>query len=290
MEFPVDLGKAYVTYAKSLTYINRGNDYALRPAKYWIEPFKIVGNLYYVGDKYVCAHLVDTGDGLILFDSGYPHCKHLLFHSIYSLGFNPKDIKYVIHSHNHFDHFGCSEELQLLFGSKLCMSRVDAEAVANCPEKAMFFMSPDYQQQFPTHDILLEDGQMLTLGNTNILCRLAPGHTEGTMAFFFDIREGGKIYRVGYLGGVGFNTLYKEYYEPLGLPDMQQAMARTVKNMRKEKVDICIANHPGQNCTTQRREAMLRNPKSNHFIDSTAWTALLDAIDERLAGYATNNF
>lgn len=289
MEFPVNIGKGYVSYEKSLTYINRSDDYSLHPAKYWIEPFKIAGNLYYVGDKQVCAHLVDTGDGLILFDSGFPQCKHLLFHSIYSLGFNPKDIKYVIHSHGHFDHIGCSEELRLLFGAKLCMSRVDVEAVAACPDKAMFFMSADDQQQFPSHDVLLEDGQVLTLGNTSILCRLAAGHTEGTMAFFFDITEGDKTYRVGYFGGVGFNTLYKEYYEPMGMPDMQKIMAETVKKLREENVDISIGNHPGQNCTIERREAMLRDTGRNPFIDTSAWTALLDAVDERLAGYAANN-
>ena len=289
MEFSVNIGKGYVSYEKSLTYINRSDDYSLHPAKYWIEPFKIAGNLYYVGDKQVCAHLVDTGDGLILFDSGFPQCKHLLFHSIYSLGFNPKDIKYVIHSHGHFDHIGCSEELRLLFGAKLCMSRVDVEAVAACPDKAMFFMSADDQQQFPSHDVLLEDGQVLTLGNTSILCRLAAGHTEGTMAFFFDITEGDKTYRVGYFGGVGFNTLYKEYYEPMGMPDMQKIMAETVKKLREENVDISIGNHPGQNCTIERREAMLRATGRNPFIDTSAWTALLDAVDERLAGYAANN-
>ena len=279
--------KEYQAYKNQ--YSGGYKEFYAHPAIAYIGPFKMADRLYYVGDKEVCVHLLETDEGLILFDSGFPQCKHLLFHSIYSLGFNPKDIKYVIHSHGHFDHIGCSEELRLLFGSKLCISRVDAEAVAACKEKAMFFMSADDQQQFPSHDVLLEDGQVLTLGNTSILCRLAPGHTEGTMAFFFNVKEGDKTYRVGYFGGVGFNTLYKEYYEPMGLPNMQQAMAETVKKMREEKVDVCLGNHPGQNCTLERREAMLREKGRNPFIDSTAWTALLDAIDERLAGYEANN-
>ena len=108
------------------------------------------------------------------------------------------------------------------------------------------------------------------------------------MAFFFHIQEDDQTYRVGYLGGLGFNSLYKAYYEPMGMPDMQQVMAQTVKDLRREQVDICIANHPGQNCTIERREAMLRQPGRNPFLDSAAWTVLLDAIDERLAGYAAH--
>ena len=83
----------------------RSMDFYNHPEKYVIKPFRIFGNLYYVGDKKVCSHLIDTGDGLILIDTGYQHSQHLLIESIYSLGFDPRDIKIIIHSHGHFDHF-----------------------------------------------------------------------------------------------------------------------------------------------------------------------------------------
>ena len=52
-------------------FLNNLKDYYQHPAKYYMEPFRMFGNLYYVGDRKVCSHLIDTGDGLILFDSGY---------------------------------------------------------------------------------------------------------------------------------------------------------------------------------------------------------------------------
>ena len=74
-------------------------DYYANPSAYAIDPFCIFGNVYYVGDKKVCMHLIDTGEGLILFDSGYSHHYDGLIHSIRALGFSPADIKILIHSH-----------------------------------------------------------------------------------------------------------------------------------------------------------------------------------------------
>ena len=87
-----------------------------------MEPFKIIGNLYYVGDKTVGMHLVDTGDGLILFDTGWLGVECMLFNSIWELGFNPADVKYILHTHGHIDHYGATEAFQKLHGSKAFLS------------------------------------------------------------------------------------------------------------------------------------------------------------------------
>lgn len=65
-------------------------EYYANPAISYVEPFKIADNLYYVGDKQVCIHLIDTGDGLILLDSGFPCATYLLIESIWRAGFDPK--------------------------------------------------------------------------------------------------------------------------------------------------------------------------------------------------------
>ena len=62
-----------------------------------IEPFKIIGNTYFVGTFPASSHLIDTGDGLILIDTGYSDTLFLLVDSIYKLGFTPRDVKYIIH-------------------------------------------------------------------------------------------------------------------------------------------------------------------------------------------------
>ena len=77
-------------------FIPNLQDFYDHPDKYAVDAFQIFGNLYYVGDQKVCSHLIDTGDGLILFDTGYRNTTHMMLHSIRSLGFDPMDIKYII--------------------------------------------------------------------------------------------------------------------------------------------------------------------------------------------------
>ena len=86
------------------------------PRPFALDPFRIFGNLYYVGDKKVCMHLIDTGDGLILFDCGYGHTTEMIEESIRGVGFDPADVKINIISHGHFDHFGSANELREKYG------------------------------------------------------------------------------------------------------------------------------------------------------------------------------
>ncbi|MBR4426408.1 MAG: MBL fold metallo-hydrolase, partial [Spirochaetales bacterium] len=76
------------------------------PWLYDTEPFNMAENIYYVGNKSVSSHLFDTGDGLLLLDTTYMQTAYLLLESIRKLGFNPNDIRWILHSHGHYDHFG----------------------------------------------------------------------------------------------------------------------------------------------------------------------------------------
>ena len=76
------------------------------PSTKAIAPFRIADDLYYVGDQKVCAHLIRTDEGLILIDAGYPEAKHLLWESIIRLGFDPADVRWLILTHGHSDHYG----------------------------------------------------------------------------------------------------------------------------------------------------------------------------------------
>ncbi len=81
-------------------------DICTQPWKFQVEPFCIVSGLYYVGNSNVSSHLIDTGDGLILLDTGFPQTGYLLLESIRRLGFDPHDVAYILHCHGHYDHFG----------------------------------------------------------------------------------------------------------------------------------------------------------------------------------------
>ena len=266
-------------------------DFYLHPANYFIEPFQIFGNLYYIGDKKVCSHLIDTGDGLIVFDTGFRNAMHMQLESIRRLGFDPKDIKYIIHSHEHFDHFGGSADFRTLFGSKICMSKAGTELLRERPDRALCHLGPMVLDEIPWPDIELEDGDVLTLGNTSIRCVLTPGHTGGVMTFFFDVTDGETTYRAGYFGGAGYLTAIRDYCIQFGLPEnMLEQMVQSTYKVWDEHVDIMLGNHPNQNCTLEKRQWMIDHPGENPFIDETAWHYFLTLIREGFSKAIADGF
>ena len=72
----------------------------LRTWEGYMEPFQIFGNLYFVGNRFVSSHIIDTGEGLILLDSNYPECLYMVTEGMRKLGLDPSNIKYILHSHN----------------------------------------------------------------------------------------------------------------------------------------------------------------------------------------------
>lgn len=258
-------------------------DFYTRPSVYQEEPFRIFGNLYYVGDKKVCMHLVDTGDGLILFDTGYGNSSHLIIQSIYDLGFDPHDLKLIINSHGHFDHFGSGNEFRNLYGARIAMSRVDTELIREEPRRALMHLAPSPYNDICWPDIEIDDGDVLTVGNTSVRCVLAPGHTMGTMAFFFDAVDGDEVKKVGYLGGVGFLSVYKDHNKEYGLPlNKTELMKASIERIRPEKVDIFLGNHPYHNCTLEKHAWMKEHPGENPFVNPRGWGIFLDSLEERL--------
>lgn len=285
-----DLG-SNITYKEMIdSFLPKLADFYHNPDKYNIEPFRIFGNLYYVGDKKVCVHLVDTRDGLILFDSGYSHNYDALIASIRTLGFRPENIKYVIHSHGHFDHFGGGDRLRNTYGAKILMSKVDTDLIKEMPERALMHLAPSAEDQICWPDETINDGDIISLGNTKIRCVLAPGHTMGTMAFFFDAVDGEQTRSVGYIGGIGFLSIYKEFCRTYNLPENKNELLKeTIEKLQREKVDIVIGNHPNHNCTIEKREYMIENPGKNPFVNPETWNVLLEALEKRRADFELYN-
>ena len=247
-----------------------------------MTPFKVIGNLYFVGTIPASAHLIDTGDGLILLDSGYPETLYLVLQSIYELGFNPYDIKYILHSHGHIDHIGGTRALAELTGAKTVIGRLDLDYVTG-DRDLTFARELDVIFDCPFHpDILLDDGDTLSLGNTTIRCVHTPGHTEGTMSFFFDTEDHGQIFRVGTHGGIGDNSMRKDFLEYYGLPlSLRDDFRKGLEQLRHEHVDVFIGNHQDQ-CDTLGKSARILAGQWDAFVDPAAWPAFLDAAEARL--------
>ncbi len=227
-----------------------------------IEPFKIIGNVYFVGCTPASSHLIDTGEGLILIDTGYLDTQFLLINSIYKLGFSPYDIKYILHTHWHWDHAEATAGIAHITGAKTIIGKKDEEKV----------------KKYFIPDIIVEEGDTVELGNTKIEIMETPGHTEGCISIFFETEENGKTYRVGMFGGAGVNTLKKGAFD---YPDCREGYRNSLNRLRQEKVDVFIGNHVWNNDTEARGKLLLETGE-NKFIDSQIWTDFLDFCEKRL--------
>lgn len=269
------------SFENAMYYAQRKQDYYAHPENYRVEPFQIFGNLYYVGDRDACPYLIDTGDGLILIDTGYGHEVEFLMENIEALGFRVEDIKIIIHSHGHYDHFGGTEVIKKRSGAKVYMSRVDTQLLREMPERALMLHSCVKGATIPWPDVEVEDGDHIRLGNTDIRCVLSPGHTFGTLSFFFPVTDGERTLQVGYWGGTGMLSMYKAYCAWYHLPQTKcQAMLETIDKLRRERVDITIGNHWGQCAMGRKRKQMREDPGVNPYIDPAYWEAFLDSVEE----------
>ena len=236
----------------------------------YVHPFRLYGNVWYVGDSWVCVHLIDTGDGLLLIDSGNCGATAMLVQAIWEAGFNPADVKWIIHSHGHLDHIGGANFFKEMYGTKLYLAEPDARMFRERPEISAIYDSHSDLDTLFVPDYEIKEGDVLTFGNTTIRCTMVPGHTDGCVALFFDAYNGDEVKRCGYYGGFGFNTLQKDYLLEIGDTGLKtrQVYLDSLAKVRNEKVEVFLGNHCINNDTLGRRQKQLDNPDGpNPFVD-----------------------
>ena len=227
-----------------------------------IPPFRMAGNLYFVGTYGESSHIIDTGDGLIMIDAGYEKTVPTIIDGIRSLGFSEKDIKLILLSHGHLDHSGGVPRLLEVCKAETRLASEDMRYIEG------FVPDGDYR-----------DGEVIRLGNTSVTVLRTPGHTVGTVSFFFDVTENGKVLRCGMFGGAGTKQLTRSYLEARGLSLSQRDMFfASIDRLRKERVDLFVGNHSWHSHTLENA-AILRETGENRFIDPGAWPAFLDKVE-----------
>lgn len=195
-----------------------------------IEPVQVFDNLYFVGHRTTSAWALTTSEGIILFDAMFHHnVEETIVAGLRKLNLDPADIKYVIISHGHNDHFGGARFLQQTYGARIVMSELDWQHMRTWPQRG----SP---APFPENDIAVSNGDTITLGDTTVKMVITPGHTPGTLSPMFAVRDQGRLHHVAYWGGAAMSFLPIE--------GMQQYIrsARTYVNL-DSSIDVELSNH-----------------------------------------------
>ncbi len=227
-----------------------------------IKPFRIAGNLYFVGEHRASSHMIDTGDGLILIDVGYEETADIVCESLNTLGYDVKDVKIILLSHGHYDHSDGVPKIVKQSGAKVYLFREDVK----------------YLKGF-LPDVYFRDGDVIRLGNTEIKVLHTPGHTEGVASFFWNVEENGKIFRAGMFGGAGVNQLKKGFLDKYDCSyRLRWHFLQSIQRLRGETVDLFVGNHVGQN-KTEEKYARMQTQTENPFIDPAEWRRFLDKTE-----------
>jgi len=243
-----------------------------------IAPFKVFDNLYHVGIGSVSAWLVPTTDGLILIDTVQePYVDHVL-NSIRNAGFDPKDIKYILLTQGHLDHFGGAARIQEVSGARVAAAEGDwvlIDEFARRPQPA----NPPFNKTV-TRDIVLKEGDVVTLGSTSLKVSLLPGHTPGGASFEFTVFDNGTPYKAMLFGGP----------EPRGGIEGAQQFIASVQSLAKVpdvQVGILVhswlatSTYPNGGTFERMAKLQYRRPgEPNPFVDPASWSAWMAHLDK----------
>jgi metallo-beta-lactamase class B len=202
---------------------------------------KIFDNLYYLGQMSVSAWAINTPDGIIVIDAlnNTDEAKNIIVPALQAVGLDPKNIKYVVITHSHGDHYGGATYLRDTYGAKLAASAADWDVMER-PASGPFANNPRFTA--PPHrgpgDLTLADGQTLSLGGTDVHFALTPAHTPGTLSMWFNVTDNGTRHVAGMYGGIGMPRTVENKQLQLN------SMAHWIDVSRRARVDAQIGNHP----------------------------------------------
>jgi metallo-beta-lactamase class B len=249
-----------------------------------VAPIEVFDNVYYVGPGHVSVWLISTSDGLILIDSAQePHVDHVI-DSVRKVGFDPKNIRYILLSHGHLDHFGGAAKIQQISGARVATLEEDwqlIEAAAKTPGRG------GAPAAAPKRDMVLKEGQVITLGNTSITVYHLPGHTAGSASFEFTAFDNGRSHKAFVFGGPGQRN---------GVEGGTQFLD-SIRRLKRELADVEAPLHvhswlttypwPGGGAVFEPAlKLRQRKPGEPHpFLDNAAWRNWLDAAEAGTVKY-----
>lgn len=205
-----------------------------RPAP---PPMQVFDNLYYVGGDWVSAWVLKTSSGLILIDAlnNEEEARTLIEGGMAKLGLDPKQIKYLVITHGHGDHYGGARYLAGKYGMRVVTSEADWHMM----EHGLEADSPIWGRP-PARDLAVNDGDRLTLGDTTMAMYVTPGHSPGTLSPVFEVRHGAQRHQVMLWGGTSFN-FGRDFHRLESYSDSTERMRRVAA---RDRVEILLSNHP----------------------------------------------
>ena len=241
-------------------------------------PFELLGDTWYVGTCGISAILVLGEDGHVLIDSGVEAAAPLVLDNIRALGIDPRDIRYLLMSHEHFDHVGAHAALAEATGAQVIASPEAAKVLASGKVSADDPQADIHPAMTPVNvDRIVSDGEVLTLGGTEFTAHFTPGHTPGAMSWTWNACslpwQPPVCRRVAYVDSL--SPVSADDYRFTDHPAVVADFRRSIAKVATLPCDLLATPHPSSS-------GMLDRMKEGGLLDGAACADYAKAIEKRL--------
>lgn len=244
-----------------------------------VEPFRIIGNISYVGTNELAAYLLTTPEGAVLIDGGLPESAPVIEAAIVKLGVKVEDIRVLLTTQAHFDHVGSLAELAVKSGGRVMVMAGDADLVERGGHGDYLFGD---SQPFPPVKVnrVLHDGDTVTLGGTTLVAHLTPGHTRGCTTWTTTVRDDGLTYAVVFAGSTTVNPGTRLVNRP-SYPGIRADYERAFRVLGGMHPDVFFGAHTGFFDFDAKRTQQVAGASRSPFIDPDGFVALVKRQEQR---------
>jgi len=242
-------------------------------------PFRMVGNIYWVGSYDLATYLITTPAGNILINTGVGDTAKQIKASVEQLGFTLSDTKILTSTHGHFDHVAGMAELKRMTGAQLVVSEADRELLESGGKADFRFgETPGARFEPAKVDRTLKDGDTISLGGTVLTTHHHPGHTKGATSFTLNVQDAGKTYRVIIANMGTINPGVKVSGMPT-YAGITKDYARTFIAQKDMKIDVWLSSHAAQFRMHEKyKPGDPYNP--DRFVDPAGYLAAVNRLEQ----------
>jgi len=240
-----------------------------------VDPFRIIGNIFYVGVTGLASYLITTPQGHVLLDGGFAETAPIIERNIATLGFRVQDVKYLLNSHAHYDHCGGLAALKRISGAHMVASRADAEVLESGRQKN--YSIPDSLFPAVKVDRVISSGESVQLGSVSLTAIVTPGHTKGCTTWTMPVEDTGKTHHVVFYCStsvLGYPLVGNARY-----PQIVSDYERSFAALRQLPCDVFLAPH-GSFFHLMEKRARLANGGPNPFVDPSELRLFVDQSEK----------
>jgi metallo-beta-lactamase class B len=210
------------------------------------QPFRIVGNLYYVGTYDLACYLIVTPKGNILINSGLTDSEPMIKANIETLGFKLGDTRILLTTQAHYDHMGAMATIKKITRAKMMMDGADAKTAADGGRSDYAFGNDSSTYYTPVKaDRLLHNGNTIKLGGMQLVMLYHPGHTKGSCSYLFNVKDKKRSYKV-LIANMPSIVTDKDFSAIPAYPNIEKDYAYTFNALKKLSFDIWLSSHASQ--------------------------------------------